>query len=375
MSSAHPHQGHQGHPQESQQSGASSYTPTPVKKRRNVTGTHAAIDPQSLPQNASLGGYQSTQVESQIAPSVEAPVSSEAVEHKSEAPARPSSIQLNLDTFGVSNQEILEREQRTQAKLAEFEPLSAVPYQTPSPQQVSVAESWDQAAADPWASSTPEPAYASDPLDGGYRPNDEMRSDLYRGRRRAIRIIVLLVIVLVWALGMLVQVGVDRFIADPYGETMQLFSSGASDQPQIEVTPPETQVNIQKISAIARVGEVVALDKRVYVVSGQLSNQGSDSISAALLKVTLSHPMGADEAWEQSAEFNCCQDVNILGLDKRARRAFLKDLQAGKVKQEGAIRLSPRRSQQFSFVIELEESIPLKRGDTPRASVQVIFAE
>jgi hypothetical protein len=170
-------------------------------------------------------------------------------------------------------------------------------------------------------------------------------------------------------------VGVERFVADPYGETMTALFGADPNPETLAPPPPETQVNIEKISAVASVSGVTQLDKRVYVVQGTLGNQGDSSLSAALLRVTLRQPLGAEVQWEQKVEFNCCQELNPLGLNKSERRDFIKQLRAGEVNQEGSLRLSSGRRQSFSIAIKLEDAIRLKRGETPRADVKVVFAE
>lgn len=366
MSSSQPQQGHnQSSPQAA---GASAYTPTPIRKSRSVTGTHAAIDPQSLPQQS--------HTPAPATPSAQAGFDERETLPQEPEIARPSSIQINLDTFGASNQETLEREQRAQAKLAEFAPLSAISYQTPAPtHEPAPQQSWESAADDPWSTATAEPSYDVDPYGSDYYSAKGAHNDLYRKRRRVLYLIVLIVLVSAWALAMLVQVGVERFVADPYGETMTALFGADPNPETLAPPPPETQVNIEKISAVASVSGVTQLDKRVYVVQGTLGNQGDSSLSAALLRVTLRQPLGAEVQWEQKAEFNCCQELNPLGLNKSERRDFIKQLRAGEVNQEGSLRLSSGRRQSFSIAIKLEDAIRLKRGETPRADVKVVFAE
>ena len=337
------------------QQSASSYTPAPLRKTRSVSGTHPAV---TLETSSDFSSTQASQSSTESEQRVESTSTSDVV--------RPSSIRLSLDTFGQAVQDVVEKERRIQNKLAEFEPFSATSY---SSNNADVSgETWGQQEH----SSTPV-----DPSVGYDGSSYDPLPDLYRGRRRMLILICVMGLCAVWLMGMLMQVGVDRLLKDPYGETVKVLSQSSSDaeQEHLAVTASDTQVIVEKIQAFAQINDVRMIKPRVYLVRGVLSNEGDQPISAALLKLTLRQPVGAETPWIQRFEFNCCQDLSIGDLSAREKRTMLKSLTAGEMRQEGMVRLAAKQRQSFEFLASLDPSIKVGRGMSPRVDIEVVFAE
>jgi hypothetical protein len=176
---------------------------------------------------------------------------------------------------------------------------------------------------------------------------------------------------------MLMQVGVDRLLKDPYGEMVKLVtqSDDASEQSALTKLTPDTKVIVEQARALAQIDDIQMIDKGIYLVRGLISNRGDESISAALLKLTMRHPRNAKTPWIQRFEFNCCQDTIMDDLSKSERRALIKSLRAGEMKQEGMISLSGQRRQTFTFLAALDASIHVERDEQPRVEIEVVFAE
>ena len=291
----------------------------------------------------------------------------------SEPVVRPSSIQLNLDTFDQATHEIVEQERQAQNKFAEFEPFAVTPYSgTPAPS--GMHQNYD--AGDPWArqesveASYPEPA--QDYYDSAYEPPP----DLYRSRRRALTLLFVVGVVAVWAMAMLMQVGPDRLFKDPYGETLKVFTQSDADVgTSSQSAGPETQVIVKRAQVLAQIAEVKMIKGGVYLVRGAITNQGEESITAALLKVTMRNPSEGDTPWIQRFEFNCCQETAVEGLSKSEHRALMKSLRAGELNQEGIVNLSTQQRQSFTFLAGLHPAIKVSKSERPRVDIEVVFAE
>ena len=151
-------------------------------------------------------------------------------------------------------------------------------------------------------------------------------------------------VVAVWFMAMLMQVGPDRLLKDPYGETLKVFTqSGADASVSAQSSGPETQVIVKKAQVLAQISEMKMIKGGVYLVRGAITNQGEEPISAALLKVTMRNPPAGKIPWIQRFEFNCCQETIVEGLSKSEHRALMKSLRAGELNQEGIVRLSTQQ--------------------------------
>lgn len=326
--------------------GHGGYTPAPVSRTRSLTGVQNAIDVQSDPrtQDADQSAYPQSQV---LTP----------------PPETTSSIQINLDTIDRTTQSVMEQEQKAAQKLAQFDPLSATP--------VFSAPATSEARID-W-SSTPIPDVLTPPA---YESSSSPAPDLYRSRKRFMYLLFLFVLMFIWFIGMSIQIGTERLFADPMGETLKLLNGGAS---QSELAPVEdfpTKVIVEKGLPRVNFTEVNPVSSSVFEVKGTLQNQTSKPIEAARIKVTLRSPEESDQPWAHSVEFNCCREINFSSKSKDEQAELLELVQSGRADDEEIeLSLDQGSRTSFSYLVGLKSNMKLKRGQSPRVSVELIYYE
>lgn len=332
--------------QANQQQASGGYTPAPVKKTRAVTGTQ--------PKVTSSGPVA-------IHDGIETEISSVSRE------SRPS-IQINLNTINEATQSVVDQELEERAKLAEFAPLSSTPvaYQAPSADHFS----------DQWANQMYIPDALTPPPQGAY--SAQKNPDLYKGRRRSLRIIAALFLCSAWFIAMAIQVGIPRLLADPYGETIALISGkGSTHQEKEKVVVPtvQTTININEGQAVARVLSVDFLDKGVLAVQGVVLNETSHSLDTVLMQLTLRSPEGSSEPWVERFELACCKYQELEGLDK-AKIAEIIERASEDSSLDSHFSLNEGGSAKFTYIAQLKgERSRLKRGVMPIADLEVSFFE
>ena len=370
----------------------SSYTPRPIKKKRSVTHVNlkavheetSKVVPDTpladSPQSHS-GDQGSNQSQRQAQPVHVAPVQSQ------DTPQRPASIQLNMNTMDVIASELVETEQKRTSKLAEFEPLSMTMMGevTPAPnvQQNAWVDDWTHSES----TATVNVHHPQEELETGLHafeqpinPSPEPMGDLYRSRRHIIFWMFCVMITFAWFIGMSMQVGVERLINDPYGETAQaIFGVPKSLPVEVEtpvlpvtsviVAPTLPQLHVEKLELLGR-----SRGHRVFAIHVNIKNPGETELTAARIKLSLRSPDDAPQDWVKRFEFNCCQDAAIADLSARERRALLKEVVTGDRAQDGQVRLEPGASRSFIYLAPLKSSLKLGSGE-PEVELELLFSE
>ena len=313
------------------------YTPAPVSKTRTVTGSHSAVGeepPFGFEQNA-------RSPKSVVSPN---PQNTSDV-------ARPS-IQINLNTINQTTQSIVEQEEEESRKLAEFSPLSSTPpaYQTAKGND---PQPWNEYQAIPEA-LTPPPQTA-------YNPSDA--SDIYKGRRRSLLVLTLIVAVFAWFIAMATQVGMTRLLSDPYGETIKTINGPSLDSEELDkLRQPgvQTTVVINEGSAVANVLSVNPLSKRLFVVQGVVLNESAHRLETVLLRMSLRSPEESDTPWIQRLEFGCCEYLSPESISAADPKELETQSEAQKT-MNSTVNLAEGRSQKFTMIISLKKGHRLKR--------------
>ena len=365
-------------------SSTSSYTPTPVKKKRSVTQMNlAAVS--DLPDDTSdqqktdesLTPSDSAKATSSVAPSpAAAPVPVQVT------PARPASIQFNMDTMDVIAHSLVETEQKRQTKLAEFEPLSMTLMGEVTPAPVVQESSWEDSE---WGASDADgsPTRESDTgLHSFEHESSEFvgsMSDVYKSRRRMTASLILIMVASAWFIGMSMQIGVERLVADPYGETAEvMFGVAKPSSVEVEEEPLPAPVAIQHtqpeltVDRVERVGR--ARGHLIFAIHIALNNPSESSLSAARVKLTLRSPLSVKQSWVKRFEFNCCLDSSLEDREAGELRALFKQLVTGAYSQDSQIKLEPGELHSFTYLVPLKSALRVG-ADMPRAELELLFAE
>ena len=321
------------------------YTPSPVQRTRSITGLHTAVNEDTL-----------NQVSEQVKQS-----------RRSVDPS--SSIQINLTTIDKTTQHVIEEEQRVQEKFAQFDPLSATPVMAqPSPSQDVIREDW---------ASTPIPdALTPSSYDAPRAP----MPNLYKGRRRFTYVMMMISAIALWFIIMALQVGVERLLNDPIGETKQAmgYQNTQSVKRQSSKVIPTTQVVVERGQPEVSITAIEPFAPRVFVVRGVLANRSNKTVEAARIKVTLASPEGSRSLWARSKEFNCCTQVQAEGFDKKQRKTKAKQLLSDPDSmhaEEVQLNIDVNQRVTFSVFATLKASDKLKRGELPLVSAQLLYFE
>ena len=330
------------------------YTPAPVNKTRTVTGGSIP----KLTDQPNEGNYKHLS-------DLGTPAPASRIEEDRSKP----SIQINLATIDQTTQHVIEKEQEETDKLAEFSPLSATPvmYQSATADEF-IPRSENGSFESIPAALTP---FAEAPATSSKMP------DLYKSRRRSMRLVIFCFLLGAWFIGMATQVGITRLISNPYKETMTLIYGQQIDSAELDkLREPgiQTTVVIEEGRAIANILSVQPLTKNIVMVQGVVINESSKSLDTVLLSLSLSSPEGSRNSWSQKFEFSCCEYRDYSTLSPKELNELLD--QRSKMPQDASvIRLREGEDKKFTFLAQLKSKNSIKKGKLPQTELKVTFFE